>query len=302
MIRPLFSVLIANYNNGLFLQEAIESVKAQTFSNWEIILVDDASTDDSFTIYEKLKSDPRIHLFFNDSNKGCGYTKRRCAELANGTICGFLDPDDTLEPEALEVMVKAHAQYPNTSMIYSKYYFSDLNLNKIGVSEHQCALPDGVSFLEYGKGAISHFVTYKKVYYDKTPGIDVHYKRAVDHALYYLLEEVGDVHFIDKPLYNYRSNTGSNISTNSNSTIAFMWHLVIMSDACKRRNLQIEDIVCKDFNIFIDDLSNEAFKLGEDKIRATKTYQIGKRLLLPLKWLLYFVSGLKSRIKSPKLP
>ena len=285
MIRPLFSVLIANYNNGLFLQEAIESVKAQTFSNWEIILVDDASTDDSFTIYEKLKSDPRIHLFFNDSNKGCGYTKRRCAELANGTICGFLDPDDTLEPEALEVMVKAHAQYPNTSMIYSKYYFSDLNLNKIGVSEHQCALPDGVSFLEYGKGAISHFVTYKKVYYDKTPGIDVHYKRAVDHALYYLLEEVGKVRFIDKPLYNYRSDTGSNISTNANADAAILWHLIVMSDACMRRGIPLENLIYPEFSSFIKNERDDAFVRGEDYVRSTKAYRIGKKVLLPLKWL-----------------
>ena len=68
--NPLFSVLIANYNNGRFLMDAINSVRRQTYTNWEIILVDDASSDNSNTLYDLLNSDPRIHLFYNDSNKG----------------------------------------------------------------------------------------------------------------------------------------------------------------------------------------------------------------------------------------
>ena len=88
--QPLFSVLIANYNNGKYLMDAIESVRQQTYTNWEIILVDDCSTDNSHELYKELEQDERIHIFLNDQNHGCGYTKRRCAELANGEICGFL--------------------------------------------------------------------------------------------------------------------------------------------------------------------------------------------------------------------
>ena len=77
--HPLFSVLIANYNNGKYLMEAIESVRQQTYTNWEIILVDDASTDNSKDIYRELENDSRIHIFYNEQNKGCGYTKRRCS-------------------------------------------------------------------------------------------------------------------------------------------------------------------------------------------------------------------------------
>ena len=92
--QPLFSVLIANYNNGKYLMDAIESVRQQTYTNWEIILVDDSSTDNSHELYKELEQDERIHIFLNNQNRGCGYTKHRCAELANGEICGFLDPDD----------------------------------------------------------------------------------------------------------------------------------------------------------------------------------------------------------------
>lgn len=55
--NPLFSVLIANYNNGKYLMEAINSVYAQTYTNWEIILVDDASTDNFKEIYKELEKD-----------------------------------------------------------------------------------------------------------------------------------------------------------------------------------------------------------------------------------------------------
>ena len=92
MSDALFSILIANYNNGRYLQEAIDSVLAQTYTNWEIVLVDDKSTDQSFEIYEKYKDDYRFRFFYNDQNMGCGYTKRRCVSMAKGDLCGFLDP------------------------------------------------------------------------------------------------------------------------------------------------------------------------------------------------------------------
>lgn len=99
---PLFSVLIANYNNGKYLMDAIDSVWRQTYTHWEIILVDDASTDNSKELYKELEKDNRIHIYYNEENRGCGYTKRRCADLANGELCGFLDPDDALTDDALE--------------------------------------------------------------------------------------------------------------------------------------------------------------------------------------------------------
>ena len=113
--HPLFSVLIANYNNGKYLLEAIESVKAQTYTQWEVVLVDDGSTDNSRELYSMLEQDSRIHVFYNEENKGCGYTKHRCAELAQGEFCGFLDPDDVLLPKALEVAVNAFHAHPQAS-------------------------------------------------------------------------------------------------------------------------------------------------------------------------------------------
>lgn len=75
--HPLFSVLIANYNNGNYISECLESVLKQTYQNFEIIIVDDASTDTSLNIIQKyIDQDNRIKIYNNDKNYGAGYSKK----------------------------------------------------------------------------------------------------------------------------------------------------------------------------------------------------------------------------------
>ena len=211
-----FSILIANYNNGRYLQEAIDSVLAQTYGNWEVILVDDKSTDDSRAIYEKYVADSRFKIDYNDVNRGCGYTKRRCAELATGELCGFLDPDDALLPEALETMVKAHAEHPECSLIYSTCYrYAGDRTAEMPVWDFIGPIPEESDFLIYRKKLVSHFVSFKRSAYLKTSGIDATLKAAVDRDLYYLLEEQGALLHIPVPLYLYRINNAQSISIGS---------------------------------------------------------------------------------------
>lgn len=231
----LFSILIANYNNGSFFKDCFDSIMNQTYQDFEVIIVDDASTDNSVEVIEKLISkDSRFKLFHNEKNSGCGYTKRRSAELANGVICGFVDPDDAITPNALEVMVEVFKANTTASIVSSKLLFTDLNLSVIRESIHGMALPKGHSFLTYGKGAISHFASFRKDRYSKTIGINPTYKRAVDQDLYFLMEEVGSPIFVDEFLYLYRVNDNS-ISGNENTYKARYWHYLVMKEAYLRR-------------------------------------------------------------------
>ena len=210
--KTLFSILIANYNNGRYLQEAIDSALAQTYSNWEIVLVDDHSTDNSFEIYEKYKGDSRFHIYFNDENKGCGFTKRRCAEMANGELCGFLDPDDRLAPEALEVMVKEHEERPECSLIYSTHYSWDDVADTLVVQDLVGPMQNGEDFLVSSRNCVSHFAVFKKQAYSKTVGINPSLRSVVDVDEYFVLEEVGELFYVDKPLYYYRVTNPNSIS------------------------------------------------------------------------------------------
>lgn len=279
--RPLFSVLIANHNDGNYLQNTIDSVFAQTYDNWEIIIVDDKSTDNSEEIYKKYANDTRIHIYRNDENRGCGYTKRRCVDLAQGEICGFVDADDSITPNAIEVMTEAHIKEPQCSLIYSQFYYTDENLNVTSVSQHQCTIPEGKSFLTCNiLGAVSHFVTFKKNYYNQTAGIDPSFKIAEDIDLYFKLEEVGKLLFIPTPLYYYRIGTGNNTSLGKNNQLkSISWDLLARINAYQRRHLPIEDILIPKMTHIYD----EAFTNGQNDVRNTNSYKIGKAIITPFR-------------------
>ena len=285
MKQPLFSVLIANYNNGKYLMEAIESVRQQTYTHWEIVLVDDASTDNSKQLYKDLEKDERIHIYYNERNMGCGYTKRRCAELAQGEICGFLDADDALTKDALVQMVHTHLANPNVGLVYSRLYETDEFLRVKGVSQGQMEIPHGSSFLEIGGCAISHFATFKKSDYLRTEGINSGCKRAVDHDLYYKLEEVAPLLFIDVPLYYYRMGTGNNISSGIDGNKAFISDIFIMKDAAIRRGINPESVVSRRFDIYVNELNRKAEIIASDKLRMTKTYRLGAIIRAPFTFI-----------------
>jgi len=232
--RPLFSVLIANYNNGKYLNDAMTSIFSQTYDNWEIIIVDDGSRDLSHIIYQKYENDSRIKVHENNKNYGCGYTKRKCVEYSSGEICGFLDPDDLLTEDAIALMVEKHQQQPDAALISSKYF--EINERGEFLSEIKWAssLPKDKSILTYQKGVVTHFSTFKRSFYDKTEGIDVDIKRAVDKDLYLKLEETGKVLFINKALYFYRIYDGG-ISQKSNKFKADYWSFITKRDAYLRR-------------------------------------------------------------------
>lgn len=280
---PLFSVLIANYNNGKYLADAIESVRNQTYANWEIIIVDDNSSDISSMVYKEYYNDQRIHIYTNEENKGCGYTKRKCVELAHGEICGFVDADDCITPNAIEIMVDAHIQKPQCSLIYSNFYYVDNSLNIVSISDNQCTIPAGESFLTYNvPGSISHFATFKKSKYNQTQGINPLMLKAVDVDLYLKLEETGELLFISQPLYYYRTETGNNISLGKyNSVRATYWAFIARLNAYQRRHLPIEDITYST----LSSIYMEAFSDGQDNVRNTHSYKIGKTIITPFRFL-----------------
>jgi glycosyltransferase involved in cell wall biosynthesis len=230
----LFSILIAHYNNARFLQTAIESVLCQTYTNWEIVFVDDGSTDHFETILETYKDDQRIKIFRNEKNHGCGYTKRKCAELASGELMGFLDPDDKLHPKALATMADAHQRFPTHSIVHSTHYICDENLGIKRVSDYVKPLPLHTPYLLVSDGRIHHFASFKSSCYKKTEGISAEIKKAVDQDLYYKLEETGAVLLVNEPMYYYRLHKGSisNFGKESETSIV---HYSIIREACKRR-------------------------------------------------------------------
>ncbi len=235
-----FSLLIANYNNGKFFKDCYESLLQQTEQDFEVIIVDDGSTDDSIQIIRELTAgDERFKLFQNETNQGCGFTKRKCAELASSPISAFVDPDDIIYPKALELMISVHHENPNASLVHSKWERLDANLKPIGKYKRAKQVTRTQDFLNI-HGEISVFASYKNSFYKKTEGIDAKLPRAVDIDLYHKLYEVGETVFLDEFLYGYRIHEGG-ISTQQNVQKANYWRWVTNMKAAERRGINIED-------------------------------------------------------------
>jgi len=243
--KPKFSVLIANYNNARFLSTALKSVYDQTYTNWEIIIVDDSSTDESIEMLSTLEHEDQIKVVYQKKNKGVGVTKREAVNHATGDIVGFLDPDDKLTEDALEESVRAHIEHPNASLTYSLLYTCDKNFNINNIPDWTGVIPEGITNLLSNK--VSHFVSFKRVLYNTTAGIDKRLKLAEDKDLYYRLEEVGDLIFINKPLYYYRIHEGGIASTKDKRVAAYKWAYLAKRNAYLRReNTSIKNIGVSD--------------------------------------------------------
>jgi glycosyltransferase involved in cell wall biosynthesis len=235
----LFSILIANYNNSTLLPRAIESVLSQSYTNWEIIIVDDRSADDFVNAIYKYLTDKRIQFYRNPVHRGCGYTKRRCAELAGGDVFAFLDSDDALHPEALEIMRNSHLKNPDCSLIHSTHFVCNDKLEPVRIADYPRALPDNTPYLLVSDGRVHHFATFKSIAYRRSDGVSPELQKAVDQDLYYKLEEQGKILFIDKPLYYYRIHQAS-ISNEGNEAEANIWHYKVIEAACRRRISELQ--------------------------------------------------------------
>ena len=110
---PLVSVLMTVYNREKYLAEAIESVMASTYKNWELIIVDDRSKDTSVKIAnEYAEKDSRIRAYINDKNLGDYPNRNRAASYAKGKYLKYLDADDLIYEHTLEYMVLMMERYP----------------------------------------------------------------------------------------------------------------------------------------------------------------------------------------------
>ena len=103
-MEELVSIIMPNYNGAKYVKETIESVLAQTYTNWELLFVDDCSTDNSLEIVEKFQ-DERIHIFRNEKNSGAAVSRNFALNEAKGRWIAFLDSDDLWLPEKLEKQI-----------------------------------------------------------------------------------------------------------------------------------------------------------------------------------------------------
>lgn len=119
MVDGLVSVIMPSWNTGKFIAESIQSVIDQTYENWELIIVDDCSTDNTDEVVAKF-TDKRIRYFKNEKNSGAALSRNRALREARGEWIAFLDSDDLWNPDKLEHQINFMNKHGYT-LSYTEY-------------------------------------------------------------------------------------------------------------------------------------------------------------------------------------
>ena len=138
-IQPFVSVVIACYNAENFIAETIESILNQSYQNFEIIIVDDGSTDNSAEVIESLlKNDDRIKLYSIEHSGRASVPRNFGVKKSSGDLIAFLDADDLWTKHKLKYQLNTFKEHPNTGFVYSMCFtFGEVNF----FSEHYELLP-----------------------------------------------------------------------------------------------------------------------------------------------------------------
>ncbi len=228
-----------SYNTAEYIAQSIESVIAQTYSNWELIIVDDCSTDNTDEVIKKYLSDERITYFKNERNSGAAVSRNKALREAKGRWIAFLDSDDLWLPEKLEKQVNF--------MKRNDYHFSYTNYSEIDESGQK----NGVVVTGPKKITKSGFYNYcwpgcLTVMYDaNVVGLiqiaDI--KKNNDYAMWLKVCRKADCYLLNENLSLYRRGRKGSIS-NHNIKELIGWHYKLFRDA------QNESVLRAGFNTF----------------------------------------------------
>lgn len=209
MKRPKVSVIMGIYNCEDTLAEAIDSILNQTYTNWELIMCDDGSTDGTYALaqeYQRKKPD-KIILLKNDHNMKLSYTLNRCLAAATGELIARMDGDDISQSERIQVQVEFLKKHPDIHMVGSSIKcFDEAGPHEI---RHYTPFPDAKSMMDK-KEPFYHptILTYKKVFDVLEGYTDLDWtERTEDLDLYFRFFYAGFKGAnIGKVLYNARVN------------------------------------------------------------------------------------------------
>lgn len=208
MPKPTVSIIMPAYNASATLAASVKSAQAQTLANWELIIIDDGSTDDTARVALWLaRSDPRICVL-QRPNRGPSTARNTGASVARADILAFLDADDFWAPERLSGMVKAFHILPKAGVLFSRTRFIHAETLKPGtLTAHRPILGPTDLMSENALCSTSNIVCRNDTFQASggfTPGLD--YAEDQDWLLRVSLENKWQILGLDKEWFFYRSS------------------------------------------------------------------------------------------------
>ncbi len=204
MGQPLVSVVIASYDMGRFIAQAIESVLAQTYPNLELLVIDDGYRDDTREVVQRYAADGRLHYHWQ-ANAGQTVAKNVGIRAAKGQFIGFCYADDQWLPHKLARQVPVLEANPQVAVVYSKVQYLFDN-PRARTDPPAVACPSGkvtedlfqYNFVPFGTALV------RKSALDRTGAFDERYRMGIDWELWLRISLDYDFVFIDEPTYIYR--------------------------------------------------------------------------------------------------
>lgn len=214
-VQPLISIVMPTYNaNGVWLDAAIESVRAQLYPNWQLCIADDASTDEAAR--QRLRDwagrDPRIQVVFRPSNGHISHASNSALELAQGEWVALMDHDDLLSEDALFWVVELLNRHPDARLIYS----DEDKVDEEGHRADPYFKPDWNIDLFYSQNYFSHLGVYPADLLREVGGFRPGFEGSQDYDLALrCIERVrpGQIHHIPRVLYHWRVHAQSTASS-----------------------------------------------------------------------------------------
>lgn len=217
----MVSIITASYNSANFIAETIESIIQQTYKNWELLITDDCSTDNSVDIIKSYcDKDNRIKLFNLKENSGAGIARNNSIDNASGRFIAFCDSDDKWKPEKLEKQVKFMLKN-NLALSFSSY---DV-INEDGIHIEEVKAPPKVTYKTMLRnnyiGCLTAIYDIEKVGKVYMPEI----RKRQDWALWLnILKKTPYALSIQENIANYRDRSKS-ISSNKMDLVKYNWNI-----------------------------------------------------------------------------
>lgn len=235
-----YSIITASYNYENYIKETIESVQAQSISDWEMIIVDDGSIDNSRDVINEYgKSDSRIKLFThpNNENRGLIETLKLGLEKAQGEWIIFLESDDTIESNYIEEKAKIIDLYPNIKFIYNDVkLFGDIYrikefdkyFNKMKNLIKNVTFPANVVKLFKNCNIVPTFscvMAQKEIFNDINWNCSI--PKYIDYYIWTQLAYKYEFFYIDKKLTNWRIHKDSYINEKNTKRINIKYFTMV---------------------------------------------------------------------------
>jgi glycosyltransferase involved in cell wall biosynthesis len=207
-VQPKFSLVLPTYNPQLnHLQQVVESVQAQTYGNWELLISDDCSTNDKvISFLETLKDKPEITVLFHSENGHISKNTNRGITQATGEFIVFIDHDDTLDPEALYQYALALNANPSIDVLYC----DEDKIDDHGKMSNPYFKPDWSPETLLSRNYICHLLAVRKTLVDQVGGLREGFEGAQDYDfLLRITALTAHIHHVPKVLYHWRMHQAS---------------------------------------------------------------------------------------------